>query len=526
MADRTTRYGSETPRIYTPPLRDLSQPDATLGHDFIAFSDAIGVGLFPWQKWLALHMLERNLDGSLRYRTVILLIARQNGKTTILKLLALFFMYVLGRPLIVGTAQNLDTAEETWQDAVNLAEAVDELAADIEHIVRQSGKKSLELVGKERYKVVPSSRGGGRGLSGDLIEMDELREHRNWESWAAVTNTTMAIYSALVVAASNAGDLLSVVLRSLRFMAMSEPGTVGVTAEELASFGQLPPSGDEPDEIESNAVGIFEWSAHPSCGIWDRDGWAAANPSLGYTITESAMAANAKIARAGGEAEWVYRIENLCQWRPTAGGGPFPDGAWEAGTDELSEIAADSPLCVCADTETERDVTHIAVAGYRTDMHVHVEIIATRVGLEWVLPWLTAPERPVWRASTLQSNGAPVSSLLDAVEASTLPHVHWAGADLAKGCGALFDLVRMPVADDPDDADKRRVFHLPQPVLDVQAASATTKPLGDGAYVFDRRRSPQGAAALTAAAGAVWLLVNLPPDPTPSAYEEHDLMIV
>src|SRR5690242_119607 len=225
-ADRPVRYGNELPRIFTPPLRDLSEPDATLGHDFIAFAEAIGVDLFPWERWFALHALELNQDSTLRFRTVILLVARQNGKTTILKLLALFWLYVLGRHLVIGTAQNLDIAEETWQDAVNLAEAVDELAADIEHVVRQSGKKSLQLTTGERYKVAPSNRGGGRGLSGDLVEMDELREHRTWESWAAVSNTTMAIDSALVVAASNAGDLLSVVLRALRFMCMSSAGTV------------------------------------------------------------------------------------------------------------------------------------------------------------------------------------------------------------------------------------------------------------------------------------------------------------
>ena len=505
-------FGSKLPRIYTPELRDLSVPDATLGHDFIAFADAIGVGLFPWQKWLALHMLELNRDGSLRYRTVILLIARQNGKTTILKLLALFWMYVLGRPLVVGTAQNLDTAEETWQDAVNLAEAVDALAEDIANVVRQSGKKALELVGKERYKVVPSTRGGGRGLSGDLIEMDELREHRNWESWAAVSNTTMAIDSALVIAASNAGDLMSVVLRSLRFMALSESDTVGVTVDELASFGQLPPSGDEPDEIESDAVGIFEWSAHPKCGIWDRDGWAAANPSLGYTITEAAMAANAKIARAGGEAEWVYRTENLCQWRPTAAGGPFPDGAWEAGVDPLSSIGVESPIGVCVDVSADRGMSYVAVAGARVDGDLHVEVVAARAGTEWLVPWLTSPDRRSadrWVAVCWQLNGAPVSSLTDELRATDLPLQEWGGADLARAHGQTFDLVRLPNPDDPEDAGKRRLFHVPQPVLDVPASTAVTRPLGDG-WVVDRRKSPTDASPLVAAIGAVWLMQPRP----------------
>lgn len=523
-ADRPIRYGSELPRIFTPPLRELT-PDTSLGFEFLDFVDAIGVELFPWQRWFAIHALELLPNGRPRFRTLVLLVARQNGKTTILKLLALYWMAVLGQPLVIGTAQNLDIAEETWAATVDLAEQVPELAYQIEAVDRGAGKKALKLKTGERYKVASTKgRGGGRGLTGDLVQMDELREHTNWQAWSAVSNTTMARGSALVIAASNAGDLSSVVLRSLRFTCMSDPRTVGVEPAEVASFGILPGNdADEPDEIESDSIGIFEWSAHPKRGIWDRDGWAEGNPSLGYTITDAAMAGNARIAKAGGDAEWGYRTENLCQWRPTAGGGPFPDGAWEAGTDDRSEIAPDSRLCACVDTADGREVTHVAVAGYRPDGNVHVEIIATRVGLEWALPWLSDPERPVWAATTLQANGAPVSSLLDALEASTLPDVKWGGADLPKACGMLYDLVRLPT---DEDAGKLRVYHLPQPVLDVPAATAVTKPLGDGGWVFDRKRSPQDCAPMMAAAGAVWLLLNLPPEIGPSAYESHDLMIV
>ena len=38
--------------------------------------------------------------------------ARQNGKTTALQVLSLWAMYVAGVDLIIGTAQDLDTAEE------------------------------------------------------------------------------------------------------------------------------------------------------------------------------------------------------------------------------------------------------------------------------------------------------------------------------------------------------------------------------------------------------------------------------
>src|SRR3954469_10606171 len=107
--------GEEQPRIYTPPLRELT-PESSLGYAAIEFAeDIVKVELLPWQRWLLIHVLELREDGEgLRFRTTVLLMARQNGKSTLSQILALFFMYVCGRPLIIGTAQDLDVAEEIW----------------------------------------------------------------------------------------------------------------------------------------------------------------------------------------------------------------------------------------------------------------------------------------------------------------------------------------------------------------------------------------------------------------------------
>lgn len=525
--------GSETPRIFTPPLRELT-PETSLGFDCIEFAEAIGVDLFPWQRWFLIHALELLEDGSLRFRAVILLVARQNGKTTILKVLALFWMVVLGRLMVIGTAQNLDIAEETWEDTVLLAQSSPEIAPLIsdDGVKRQVGKKSLILSTGERYKVAASTRRGGRGLSGDLVELDELREHHSWESWAAVSSTTMAIRDALVLAASNAGDLLSVVLRQLRFLCMSSPDTVGVTRRELDSF-RIDPlvTEGQPEGLDdlASTVGMFEWSAPLGSGVWDQAGWVQANPSYGHTITQAAMATQARIATASTEAEWKFRIENLCQWRPTGSGGPFPDGAWDAGVtrpdEPLSQIAEGSPLGVGVDVSFDRSMSSVAVAGYRDDGHVHVEVIARRAGTDWVRPWLRDPQRPRWGAVSGQSKGAPVSSLVDVDEDDGLPWVPWGGPDLARACGRFYDLVRLPDPRDPDDdPGKRRVFHNPQPALDVPASTAATRPIGDG-WVIDRRKSPVDASPLVAAVCAVHALGQIEPEFV-SAYEDHGLMVV
>ena len=123
---------------------------------------------------------------------MVLLVARQNGKSTLAQALCLWAMYVLGVKMTLGTAQDLDIAEELWSGCVDIAESVPELAATIKNVNKVNGKKSLDLQTGERYKVKASNRKAGRGLSADLIVLDELREHTNWDSWGAVTKTMMA----------------------------------------------------------------------------------------------------------------------------------------------------------------------------------------------------------------------------------------------------------------------------------------------------------------------------------------------
>ena len=525
-------YGHEVPRIFTPPLRKLT-PKTSAGFACIAFAeDVLGLELFPWQKWFLIHALELLADGSFRFRTVVLLVARQNGKSTLAQVLALFFMYLRGARLVIGTAQNLDIAEEVWAGAVEIAEECEELAAEIKKVNQTNGKKSLDLVTGERYKVQTASRRGGRGLSGDLILLDELREHQSWDAWGAITKTTMARALALILALSNAGDASSIVLRYLRKMAhasLGDPDGINSDGLGIELVAAVPEDLEEQlEELEDESLGIFEWSAPPGCSLDDRDGWAAANPSLGYSITERAIASARKT-----DPEWVFRTEVLCQWNDGTTEGPFPSGSWAAGVDVRSEIPAANPVTYCVDTEHDRGRSYIAAAGRRADGDVHVEVVAARNGQGWVVDWFksrASESRPM--RVVVQARGAPVAGLLaDLKEIRWLTVVEWGGADLGAGCGDFYDGIRAHVwVPDPGngetDADQPvRIWHLPQPVLDLPAGTAVTKPLGDS-WAWDRKNSPYGAAPLMAVSGAAWDVLQPVVLVTESAYESGDLMVV
>src|SRR5690606_23717928 len=186
------------------------------------------------------------LDPLFRFRKIVVLVARQNGKSTLSQVLSLFFLYILGTDLILGTAQDLDTAEEVWDGALDIIEETPELAEKADKPIRVNGKKTIRLLTGERYKVKAANRRAGRGLSGDLILLDELREHQSWDAWGAITKTTMARPAAQIWALSNAGDATSVVLRYLRKAAHAALGDPdGVNAEDDPSL--LLPGADDVD---------------------------------------------------------------------------------------------------------------------------------------------------------------------------------------------------------------------------------------------------------------------------------------
>jgi len=537
------RLGHEEPRVFTPPLRELT-PETSLGFHVVEFAEKVLlITLHPWQRWLLIHALELLPDNTLRFRTVVVLVARQNGKSLVSQVLALWMMYVYGLALVLGTAQDLDTAEEVWQGAVDLVTELDDetdepvrpdLFEMLDKVVQVNGKKALVLKNRRRYKVKAANRRAGRGLSGDLILLDELREHQSWDAWGSITKTTMARAMALILCLSNAGDATSVVLRYLRKMGHASAGDPdGLNSEdrgseELLTEDDLEDFDPAAEELldDGDTLGLFEWSAPPGCAVDDRDAWAMANPSMNLPngIAERTIASASKT-----DPEFVFRPEVLCQWLDGSREGPFPPGTWEAGRwapsshdDRPEQIVGNVRACV--DISHDRTMTYIAFAGHREDGLPQVEIVAQRAGQSWVEGWLKEPKR-LERIESLtgQSKGAPVSQMMKDLELAGLPVEPWQGDDLAGWTGAFYDLVRAGAV--TDDGELVGLRHLPQPSLDVAAATAVTKPLGDR-FVWDRKNSPTDIAPLVAATGAVALLRRKEAAPKRSKYEDADLLVV
>lgn len=532
--------GSETPRIWTKPLRPLT-PETSHGFAAIAFAEQVlGLTLFPWQKWLLIHALELLPDGTYRFRTVVVLVARQNGKTLVMLVLALWHIYALESRTVIGTAQDLANAEKAWEEAVEMAQGEPELEELIEDIKLGHPKRFLVRPSEDdetkiaEYRVASATRKGGRGFSGDLILLDELREHQSWDSWSAATKTTLARPKSQVWAFSNAGDTTSIVLRFMRasaHRALGWPdGEDDADILDLADFDEdFAEWEEELGELAADSLGLFEWSAAPGSKRTDLQAWAQANPSMGYTdLVPNCITVRAIAAAMKSDPPHVFDVEVLCRWIYTETNGPWPRGAWAATLDNAARPEPGRRM-VCLDVSWERDRTYIARAGANGDGVPVADIAADRPGTAWAVPWLVE-HRDKIAGVVVQSNGAPASSLIDDIRSARLPDgspanlavVEWGGADLGNAFGQLYDRLEASVGED-DPAPQ--VLHLAHPGLDAAALSAVPKVLSSGAVVLDRIKSPTETSALIALMGAVWGLTKQP-EQKASAYEARGMLVV
>lgn len=469
--------GKTEPRLWTPPLRELT-PETSLGFACVEYAtDVLHKNLYPWQKWALIHMLEITGDiggdWRFRFRTVLILISRQNGKTVLSEVIASFFLNVLCVDSVFGTSLSLDKAEEVWEAVVQDQETIPELSAELHRVGRTNGSKKLVLTGLRQYKVGAPTRRAGRGDSNDLVLLDEVREQRDWETWSASVASTNAKPNGMVVCFSNAGDPDSVVLRQLRETAIAD-----INGSEAGDYG---------GDVDATTLGLFEWSAEDGAATDDIEQLAQANPAMGYGyLTERALMSNRKTF-----PESKFRSECMCQQVETILPAPFPDGAWASGLDMQSYIAPESELYFGLDLSADRKWASISVCGMREDGHYHIEVVARRVGTAWVEDWFRARAYKGSMNLAFQSRGAPVTGLAEQIcTIKGINRIPIEGGDLTAGWGRFYDAVT--------GNGSIRVYHLQQPILDLPAKTMQLRNIGGGIELPDRAKSPDDIAPLFA----------------------------
>lgn len=481
----SARQGRTEPRVWTPPLRELT-PETSYGFDVITFAATVlGQPLDPWQSWLVIHAGELLPDGRPRFRFVLALVARQQGKTHLLKVLALYWVFVERRRLVLGMSTTLDYAREAWAGAVDMAETCPYLAAELVEKRLANGEQRITSAHGCQYRIAAANRRGGRSLTVHRLVIDELREHQSWDAYNAAVPAMNAVYEAQAWFITNQGDDRSVVLDSLR----------GAATEHALHGG-----GDD-------RLGIFEWSAPDGADPEDLDALAMACPNMGrpgHGTDPDALLAQARRAKAaGGEELTGFRTEIMCQRVHMLDPAIEPFSWAASGTDQPISLADHRDrVALCVDVSL--DGAHASVvAAAVVDGVAHTEVVGAWAGLGCTqilrdeLPELVRTVRPRvvgWFPSGPAA--ALAADLGDRRGNRAWPPrgvlVEEIRGDVAAVCMGLAEQVRTAHVQHPRD-----------PVLDLHVAAASRLWRGD-AWVFARAGAGpiDGAYAL---AGAVHL---------------------
>jgi hypothetical protein len=479
--------GSIEPRLWTPPLRELT-PDTSYGFDVIEFANEV---LYrppdPWQEWQIIHGCELLEDGRPRFRVVLTLAARQNGKTEIPVILSLYWQFVEGVPMILGTSTKVDYAKESWKKAVHLAETAPFL--EQRHAPRWTREANGEVESwtreRARYKIAASNAQGGRSLTIHRLILDELRQHHDYTAWDASVPAGNAVRDFQAWALSNAGDDQSVVLNDLRESAL-----------KFINTGE----GDY-------RLGLFEWSAEDDADPRDIYALAKANPNLGRRIDPEALLGDAARAVAkGGDALTGFKTENMCIRVKMLDPAVDP-GAWRRCRDDGTLADVRSRVALCLDVAPDQLHATLCAAAVLGDGRTRVEVVAAWEGsdapdqLRRDLPGLLARVKP----QTLGWLPAGPAATLAADLAARKGRSGWPppGISIAE-IRSEIAAVCMGFA---EQVTANQIAHSNDPLLNAHVTGSERLKRGD-AWVFSRAGGHcDGAYAV---AGAVHLARTLP----------------
>lgn len=499
--------GSTTPRLTTKPLPGRRRAsgsaecpcgcglsrETTHGFDVIDWAaEVLGIPLHPWQRWLLVHALE--LDETCtryRHKIVLVLVARQNGKTLVKMVLTLWRLYVQGIRLAVGTAQDLSQAREVMNEGLvpmmldneTLRERFEpdrEDQADRVGIWHKTLNDefirldSTWIRGRAvpphgpRYLIKALNRKAGRGLwNVGEVNIDELREQTDFMGWSSISKVVNAAKNAQIWCMSNAGDASSLLLNHLRAVALA--GT-------------------------NEAMFVAEWSAPDGCELDDEKAWAQANPSLGYPGGPTGEGIRSDMRT---DPPAVFRTEVLCQFVDSlVAAVDMP--AWSGCADP--SVLPDGPRSALV-VDVCNDLLHASAvaATVLPDGRVRLEVVG-----EWespkaarralpdlrkllspkVLGWFPSGPGAVFDAAMKQQGGVPIR-----------------GQSSKAACMTFADYVKA-----------RQVLQPGSEVLDVQVAR-TSKVGTEKSWEF--ARGPEPTQAAWAAAGALLLALERP-RPRPS----------
>ena len=416
-------------------------------------------------------------DGRFAAPLVCVVVARQQGKTTLMKIRALSGLFLWQDGLQIGTAHRLTTSLETFRDIVNIVEENEELAKQVKKIRWAHGSEEIELQSKfggGRY-MVKAGGSAARGISKpETVFVDETRELKDESTWASLRYTMMAAKNPQLWTLSNAGDQHSVVLNSLRERGMSASPT-----DDIAYY-----------EWSSNYEKIDDTPA-----FWK--GAAMANPALGHTVHID------NIRAVLNDPPDVVKTEVLCRWVATISAA-IPAEEWNQCGEEGLELDPEKTTWLGIDVSPNRRDAALVAAQQIDDERFFVKLLHTwhnPINLDdKAIANDIAPYTKQYPVETVAYSKRTASAIGARLVPAGIPISDIDGALYGQACDELLGAIT-----------SKRLRHDPkQTELSKQILSAARLPFGDGGWTIGRRAS-QSTVCATVATALVTHYATRPP---------------
>jgi hypothetical protein len=463
--------GAQEPRLY-------HFPDGlTLaGEEAIEVAALAGLELDPWQKFFLRNACREKSPGKWSAFEVGLVCPRQNGKGSVLEARELAGLFAFGEKLLIHSAHEQDTSSEHFRRLLNLIESVPEFDQRVLRVLKSNGRESIELRGGQRIKFKTRTGGGGRGLTGDFVALDE--------AMIIPIATTAALVPTMSARSITGNPQLWYTGSSVdqqkheHGLVLSRVRARGLNSDDRVVYAEWSAEGDDPGTVPTE---IFD----------NPESAAQANPGLGIRISLEHIANE----HAGALGRREYAVERL-------GIGDWPDPsefasrmisteAWAVLADRDSRISG--PRVFALDVDPDQTWATIAAAGARDDGQFHVGVVAHRRDIDWVVPLLTDLLERYSSSQLFVDARAESSALIPDLTAAGIRAERINAGEYAQACGGFFQVV----------TEGRLHYMPPQPELDDAVAGAHTTPLLD-AWKWDRKTSTAVITPLVAATIALW----------------------
>lgn len=403
--------------------------------------------------------------------------ARQNGKTAgVLLPVTLFDLFLLPPDRIVWTAHLFRTSRDAFNDFCTCIETSPMLSKRVKKVSYSHGEESIELHSGALLEFLARSSGGGRGLGGKRVVMDE----------------------ALVLAAGSMGALMPV-LSARPDPQVNYGSSAGkTTSDYLAKLVKRGRAGDDPSLIWVEFCAPGSWAAPPcdlgkkcphlvgtsGCALDDEQNWPPANHTLGKRRANGSGISYDYVRAERRALPFREFGRERLGWHEAVlmGDSPISEKSWLDLIDITSTVI--DPIALGVEVAPDRSSAAISAVGRRQDGLLHFEVIKSAPGVSWVVDdTVTLNDR--WKPCAIViDDRSETASLLPEFKTKRLlvrdrdPEkvakpgeiivTTWS-SDLARASGAFYDAV----------TDTKSARHLNQEVLNESIRGAAWRQLGD-----------------------------------------------